>query len=242
MIQSNHSLHRKNDFRLLLTIYKILYNSFGPQNWWPGDSPFEIMIGAILTQNTNWRNVSKAIDNIKGARLLEPKRLLKHRRMIPRLIRPSGFYKLKSQRLIGFLNYYVKTYQGFIKKMDRQKTEILRRELLQITGIGNETADAILLYALSRPVFVVDAYTRRIFSRHNIFHYHMRYDEIRSFFEKHLPHNVHLYNEYHALLVKLGKEYCKKTKPLCDVCPMRNIRARISGKQSIKLNKTSSLK
>lgn len=223
MTQSNHKLRRKKDSRLLVTIYEILYNSFGPQDWWPGDSPFEIMIGSILTQNTNWRNVSKAINNIKGARLLEPKKLLKHKRMIPRLIRPSGFYKLKSQRLIGFLNYYIKNYQGSIDRMNIQETGILRRELLHISGIGKETADAILLYALSRPVFVVDTYTRRIFSRHNIFNYHMPYDEIRYFFEINLPQDVQLYNEYHALLVKLGKEYCKKTKPLCDTCPLRNI-------------------
>jgi endonuclease-3 related protein len=219
----NQKLRTKKDSKLLLSIYKILYNSFGPQNWWPGDSPFEIMIGAILTQNTNWRNVSKAINNIKRAQLLEPKKLLKQRRMIPGLIRPSGFYKLKSQRLIGFLNYYMKNYQGSVEEMDRQKTGILRKELLQISGIGNETADAILLYALSRPVFVIDAYTRRIFSRHNLFAYHLPYDEIRYFFELYLPQDVQLYNEYHALLVKLGKNYCKKTKPLCDTCPLRNI-------------------
>jgi len=220
---------RRNFSKHLLTIYKTLYNSFGPQDWWPGDSPFEIIIGAILTQNTNWRNVSKAINNIKRARLLEPKKLLKHKRVIPRLIRPSGFYKLKSQRLIGFLNYYIKNYQGSVEEMDRQKTEILRKELLQISGIGNETADAILLYALSRPVFVVDTYTRRIFSRHKIFNYHVPYDEIRYFFEINLPNDVQLYNEYHALLVKLGKEYCKITKPLCNTCPIRDIKTWISG-------------
>jgi endonuclease-3 related protein len=224
MTQSNRKLRRKEDPRLFLTIYKILYNTFGPQDWWPGDSPFEIMIGAILTQNTNWRNVNKAINNIKGAGLLESKKLLKHKRMIPHLIRPSGFYKLKSQRLISFLNYYIKTYQGSIEKMNRQKTEILRRELLHISGIGNETADAILLYALSRPVFVIDTYTRRIFSRHKIVDYHLPYDEIRYFFEINLPEDVQLYNEYHALLVKLGKEYCKKNKPLCDTCPIQDIR------------------
>jgi endonuclease-3 related protein len=237
MTQSSHTLRRKKDPKFLLTIYKTLHDAFGPQNWWPGDSPFEIMVGAILTQNTNWQNVSKAINNIKRAQLLEPKKLLKHKNMIPSLIRPSGFYKLKSQRLISFLEYYIRIYQASLKKMNRRKTEILRKELLHISGIGNETADAILLYALSRAVFVIDTYTRRIFSRHNIFAYHLPYDEIRYFFELHLPNDVQLYNEYHALLVTLGKNYCKKTKPLCDTCPIRDIRVRNSIQaQSVQMN------
>jgi endonuclease-3 related protein len=231
-------LRRKKDSRLFLKIYKILYNSYGPQYWWPGDTHFEVMVGAILTQNTNWRNVCKAIDNIKKAGLLEPKKLLRHRRMLPRLIRPSGFYKVKSKRLIEFLNYYIKCYGGTIRKLKVQKTEVLREELLDIPGIGYETADSILLYALSRPVFVVDTYTRRIFSRHNIFDYDLPYDEIRLIFETNLPMDVKVYNEYHALLVKLGKDYCKKKEPLCCTCPIRDIRK--TGYQSIRSNKTFS--
>lgn len=208
---------------LIHRIYKLLYTSFGPQHWWPGDTPFEIMVGAILTQNTNWRNVTAAMDNIKRAGLLDPKKLLKNRRRIPRLIRPSGFYKLKTKRLCAFLNYYVNNYNGNTKNVNSQATEILRNELLAIPGIGNETADSILLYAFSRPVFVVDIYTRRIFSRHNIFDYDLPYDVARTIFEKNLPRRAQLYNEYHALLVKIGKEYCKKNEPLCTTCPLRNI-------------------
>jgi endonuclease-3 related protein len=213
---------KKFSSKKFLKIYNTLYKSFGPQNWWPGDTPFEIMVGAILTQNTNWRNVSKAIENIKEAKLLSPKKLLKHRRMIPCLIRPSGFYNIKSKRLIDFLKYYVNNYHGNLKKMKTKRTEFLRRELLNIPGIGHETADSILLYALSRPVFVIDAYTRRVFSRHNIFDYDLPYDEIRLLFEKNLPRNIQLYNEYHALLVKLGKDFCKKKKSLCKMCPLRS--------------------
>ena len=155
--------------------------------------------------------------------MLEPKKLLRQRKKIPQLIRPSGFYKIKSKRLIEFLQYYVRYYDGKIKKLNTQKTEVLRKELLNILGIGNETADSILLYALSRPVFVIDAYTRRIFSRHNIFDYNLPYDEIRFIFETNLLKDVQLYNEFHALLVKLAKEYCKKNNPLCEACPVRNV-------------------
>lgn len=204
-------------------IYRLLYSSFGSQHWWPGDTRFEIMVGAILTQNTNWRNVTRAIDNIKRARLLDPKKLLKNRRLIPRLIKPSGFYKLKTKRLLAFLNYYVNTYNGNIENVTSKTTEILRNELLAIPGIGYETADSILLYAFARPVFVVDIYTRRIFSRHNIVDPGLPYDAIRTMFEKHLPKNAQLYNEYHALLVKCGKEYCKKNEPWCTTCPLRNV-------------------
>jgi endonuclease-3 related protein len=214
---------QKNFSKYLLNIYKILYQSFGFQQWWPGDTPFEIMIGAILTQNTNWRNVSKAIDNIKKANLLEPRKLLKKSKKIPRLIRSTGFYKLKTKRLIAFVNYYVKNYKGKVELIRTKKTEVLRKELLDVDGIGHETADSILLYALCRPVFVVDAYTRRIFSRHNIFEYHLPYDDIRFVFENNLPRSARLYNEYHALLVRLGKEYCKKNEPLCNNCPLQNI-------------------
>ena len=202
-------------------IYKILYNTFGPQHWWPGTSPFEIMIGAILTQNTSWYNVGKAIENIKKARLLDPQKLLHHHKKIPTLIKPAGFYKVKSKRLIAFLKYYVHKYNGHIGQMKPKKLSVLRDELLHIKGIGFETADSIILYAISRPIFVVDTYTRRIFSRHHFIDYNIPYDDIRILFESHVPRRVKLYNEYHALLVKLGKERCKKNEPLCDSCPLQ---------------------
>ncbi len=181
------------------------------------------MVGAILTQNTNWQNVEKAIRNIKDAGLLNPVALLRHKDKIPELIKPSGFYKLKSKRLIAFLEYFVKNYRGSVVRLKRKSTQELREELLQIPGIGPETADSILLYALEHPVFVVDAYTRRIFSRHKILDANLDYEEIRAQFEKNLMRDVRLYNEYHALLVKLGKTYCKKNEPLCNNCPISDL-------------------
>ena len=179
------------------------------------------MVGAILTQNTNWRNVSTAIANIRKARLLNPKKLLQNQRRIPRLIRPSGFYRTKSRYLRTFLHYYIETYDGRAKRMSVAKTHVLRKELLAIKGIGPETADSILLYALDKRVFVVDAYTRRIFSRHNIIkNIHGSYDGIQKAIQQSLPASTRLYNEFHALLVRAGKEYCKKHDPLCSACPL----------------------
>jgi endonuclease-3 related protein len=209
--------------RRLTKIYNILLKSHGPQHWWPGDSPFEIMTGAVLTQNTNWSNVSKAIDNLKGAGLLDPKKLLKNKSKVSQLVKPSGFYRLKGQRLLAFCEYYVTRYQASTGQMKKRNLKILRRELLSINGIGMETADSILLYALDRPVFVIDAYTRRIFSRHGYFDYNEPYDNIRLLFERNLPRKSKIYNEYHALLVKLGKTKCRKNEPLCNTCPLQHI-------------------
>ncbi len=214
---------RKAGPRLIQRAYKLLFARFGPQHWWPGDTPFEIMVGAILTQNTNWRNVSRAIDNIKEKKLLEPKRLYEHRRLIPSLITPSGFYRLKSRRLTAFLKYFIEQYDADINRMKRVPTARLRRELLSVPGIGQETADSILLYAVKRPVFVVDAYTRRIFSRHGLFDRNPGYEEIRALFERHVPHRPKLYNEYHALIVRCAKEFCKKNEPRCTDCPLNAI-------------------
>ncbi|MEO0156982.1 MAG: endonuclease III domain-containing protein [candidate division WOR-3 bacterium] len=208
---------------ILIKIYECLFNTFGPQHWWPGDTPFEVMVGAILTQNTNWQNVEKAINNIKRANLLHPHKLLENREKIPQLIRPSGFYKLKSKRLISFLKYFVERYNGEVKNFNKKETNYLRNELLSVPGIGPETADSILLYALERPVFVIDAYTRRMLTRHNLISQNADYGEIQRFFENNLPRDIRLYNEYHALIVRLGKEYCKKNEPLCDTCPIYTI-------------------
>ncbi len=219
-IKEEISLQTAQQKNLLLEIYDRLYNRFGPQHWWPGESPLEIMVGAILTQNTNWQNVEKSIKNIKEAHLLEARLLLKNRKRIPELVKPSGFYRLKAQRLINFLKFFVNRYEGKVEELQRVKTERLRLELLAVPGIGPETADSILLYALNRAVFVVDAYTRRIFARHKIIGEKSKYEEIRQFFEENLPCDFRLYNEYHALLVKLGKIFCKKNEPLCNNCPL----------------------
>ncbi len=200
-------------------IYKTLYAHYGPQNWWPGDSPFEVMVGAILTQNTNWKNVEKAISNIKP--YLTPIRLFQiDKDRLASLIRPSGFYRLKAERLKNFLKFFLKEYGGSVEEMKQVEINVLRNGLLSVSGIGKETCDSILLYALSKPVFVVDAYTKRIGIRHNLFSKDAGYDEIQRTFESALKLDIQIYNEFHALLVRLGKERCKKREPVCKNCPM----------------------
>ena len=204
------------------SIYRKLYAHFGPQHWWPGDSALEVMVGAILTQNTNWGNVEKAIGNLKGRRLLSAKKLYQiSQRRLASLIRPAGYYNIKAKRLKEFLRFLFKNYQGNIKRMSRQDPQQIREQLLSVNGIGPETADSILLYALNKPVFVVDAYTRRILSRHQLIPEDASYDEIQNLFRKHLKKDVKLFNEYHALLVRLGKGLCLKKKGRCSLCPLK---------------------
>jgi len=204
----------------LFDIYNKLYKRFGSQNWWPADTDFEVVIGAILTQNTAWSNVEKAIANLKKKRLLSAKKLraLKLVRLAE-LIRPSGYYNIKTKRIRAFLDCLFSDYNGSLKKMFKSDLSRLRQALLGINGIGPETADSIILYAANRPVFVVDAYTRRIFSRHDIIKPEATYDQIQRFFMDNLPLDRSLFNEYHALIVELGKNICK-TKPRCDICPI----------------------
>ncbi len=202
----------------LYQIYKTLYNYYGPQFWWPGDTPFEIIVGAVLTQNTAWRNVEKAINNLKSSKILTLKKLvLLSISELAELIRPSGFYNIKAKRLHNLLESLSHKYQGSYRKMCKATTAKLRADLLSVKGIGQETADSILLYAFSRPVFVVDAYTKRIFSRHKFFSANTEYSKIQSFFINNLPQDIKVYNEYHALIVRLAKDYCRK-KPKCLGC------------------------
>jgi endonuclease-3 related protein len=202
-------------------IYNRLHERFGPRHWWPADTDFEIITGAILTQNTAWANVEKAIANLKKKRILTPRKMYKTpTSTLAGLIRPSGYYNIKARRLKAFVNFLFKNYNGSLKKMFSRKTAVLREELLDINGIGPETADSILLYAAEKPVFVVDAYTRRILSRHNLIRPQAGYDDVQHFFTNNLPPDRRLFNEYHALIVELGKTICKK-KPRCAVCPIR---------------------
>jgi endonuclease-3 related protein len=199
----------------LLSAYAALFSAFGPQHWWPAETAFEMMVGAILTQNTNWGNVERAIANLKAAGVLDPRRLAElPMRRLAELIRPSGYFRVKAKRLREFA-LWLRRKQSF----GRMRTERLRRELLGIHGIGLETADSILLYALRRRKFVVDAYTRRFLERHGLIAPGSTYAEIQSLFERNLPPSQRLYNEYHALIVRLGKEFCR-TKPRCDRCPL----------------------
>ncbi|RLC35101.1 endonuclease III domain-containing protein [Candidatus Shapirobacteria bacterium] len=206
----------------LLSIYNSLYRRFGPQHWWPGDSPLEISIGAILTQNTAWRNVERAIENLKREGLLSVKGLEKvSMEKLRAAIRPAGYFNEKAKKIKAFIDFLFANYQGSLRKMFKEEREILRKKLLQIRGIGKETADSILLYAGNLPVFVVDAYTRRILSRHNLVSEKADYEEIQRLFMDNLPLEAKLFNEFHALFVRLGKEICKKKDPDCVHCPLR---------------------
>ena len=208
----------------LIEIYEILLKHFGPQDWWPGDSPFEIMVGAVLTQNTNWTNVSKAIDNLKQENLLSFEKL--HEldvELLAEKIRPAGYFNLKAKRLKNLLDFIDEEYDGSLEEMFAEDLYSLREKILTVKGIGPETADSILLYAGHKPVFVVDAYTHRIFSRHSIIAEDEGYYEIQEYFSLSLPEDVKLFNEYHALIVRLGKEFCKKSKPLCSQCPLNEL-------------------
>ena len=206
---------------LLKKIYKILFRSFGPQNWWPARTPFEVMVGAILVQNTNWKNTKRAIDHLRARHLLTAKKMnAANLKTLASCIRSAGYFNVKAKRLRNFLVFFIAGYGADIKKMRAQEGAQLRNELLEVHGIGPETADSILLYALCKPFFVVDAYTKRIFLRHGIIKKDASYDTIQKMFKQHLACDVQLYNEYHALIVKVAKDFCR-TKPLCEQCPLR---------------------
>lgn len=205
---------------ILMQGFERMHVRFGPRHWWPGETPFEVMVGAILTQNTNWKNVERAIANLKRERVLDPKKLLELRpATLAKLIRPAGYYRVKANRLRHFLKYFVESYGGSAKKMAAKPTAALREELLAVKGIGPETADSILLYALGKPSFVIDAYTKRILSRHAMCAEDDDYHALQEFFTDRLPADVQLYNEYHALIVETAKEFCRTT-PRCEECPL----------------------
>ena len=209
--------------KALLQIYQKMFDALGPRHWWPGETPFEVVIGAILTQNTNWSNVEKAIKNLKTAGKLSPEGIYELSvTELAKLIRPSGFFNVKAKRVKAFINWLFSRYEGNLSKMFAQDLQALRSELLSVKGIGPETADSILLYAGNMPTFVVDAYTHRIFSRHELIPEESTYDEMKSFFEENLPEDVQLFNEYHALLVNIGKTFCK-TKKVCEPCPLKDL-------------------
>lgn len=214
--------------RRLIRIFHLLDRALGPQHWWPGETPFEVIVGAILTQSTAWGNVEQAISNLKHEKKLNPEGISRlSTSKLARLIRPSGYYNQKAKRLktfVFFLNRY-----GSLRNMFLQPTRILREALLSLHGIGPETADSILLYAGGHLVFVVDAYTRRIFVRHGWTHDQASYQDIQELFQAHLPRDVQLFNQYHALLVNVGKNHCKKGKPLCERCPLEPMLPRRSG-------------
>ncbi|MBI3322811.1 MAG: endonuclease III domain-containing protein [Candidatus Omnitrophica bacterium] len=209
---------------MIRSIYRKLYSRFGPQRWWPGETPFEVAVGAILTQNTSWANAHRAVLELKRSRLLDPVRLARvPQKRLAKLIRSSGCFNQKAKRLRAFSQFVNKTYGGKMARMRRAPAEKLREELLGVSGIGPETADSILLYALDKPVFVVDAYTRRILARHSLVARDASYDRIKDLFEKALPREQRLFNEYHALIVATGKGHCRRSNPGCPECPLREV-------------------
>jgi endonuclease-3 related protein len=212
----------RNKTTRLLNMYQAMLDRLGSSRWWPGQSPFEVAVGAILTQNTSWANVEKAIANLRADDLLDPERLhaLPEDALAER-IRPAGYYRLKAGRLRNFLRFLREECGYDLAALGNGDLDQARQRLLAVKGVGPETADSILLYALERPSFVVDAYTKRILNRHGLVVEDADYDEMRELFMDVLPEDVALYNEFHALIVRTAKEWCRKQKPLCDACPLQ---------------------
>lgn len=205
-------------------LYRAFADALGPSHWWPGETPFEVAVGAILTQNTNWKNVERAIAGLKqadaltekGLRALPPQRL-------EEIIRPAGYFRIKTKRLTEFLDFLERESELDILALREQSLEELRPKLLSVRGIGPETADSILCYALEKPVFVVDAYTFRMYGRHALIPEDACYDEVQDMTRTALPNELADLNEFHALIVRAAKEWCSKSKPRCEFCPARNL-------------------
>jgi len=208
----------------LLGVYDVLLGEFGPQGWWPAETEFEVVVGAILTQCTSWGNVEKALANLEGNNLLSSKALYDvESDVLCEMIKPSGYFNAKADKLKAFVEFLYCEYDGDLMVFLDNPLPVLRKQLLSIHGIGPETADSIILYAAHKPSFVVDAYTKRIFSRLGLVGEDIKYEQLKSFFEENLPSDVDLYKEYHALIVELGKNYCRRTNPLCGDCPLKSV-------------------
>lgn len=205
----------------LLRLYQALGQRFGPQRWWPGRTPYEVAIGAVLTQHTAWTNAAQAIAALRARGLLSAERVASLRMpALAQVIRPSGTYRLKARRLLAFTRWLLARFGGRWEGLRRAPLEPLRRELLMVPGLGPETVDAILLYGAGRPVFVADEYARRVLARHRLLPRGQGYEAARRFIEAHLPSDPALFNEFHARLVAVGKAYCRAV-PLCERCPLR---------------------
>ena len=205
----------------LRAYYDTLFAAQGPQHWWPARTRFEVIVGAVLTQNTSWTNVERALQNLRSARLLSPVAIRRVRSTkLARLLRPSGYFRQKTKTLKAFVKFLYQAYRGSLHRLFATPTAILREQLLALRGIGPETADSILLYAGKHPVFVVDVYTRRILERHDLAHSLSGYEEIRNLFESSLPTDHRLFNEFHALIVHTGKNFCRPGNPRCSECSL----------------------
>lgn len=206
----------------LLSIYKKLLTRYGRQQWWPAEGPFEVMLGAILTQNTHWSNVEKALLLLKQQVPLTAEAILSLSGTdLEICLKPSGYFRIKTQRVQNYCHWYLA--QGAYAGLDKSSTSQLRDQLFKVQGIGPETADDILLYAFNRPVFVIDAYTRRLLQRLDLIQGQEKYEYCRQLFETQLPRSVDLYQQYHALIVIHAKQHCRKTKPICSGCSLRTV-------------------
>lgn len=212
-----------NTSSILDEIFQKMLAYFGPQKWWPAETAFEVMVGAILTQNTNWTNVEKALLNLKQKSLLNPKSLFEiEAQALAELIKPAGYFNVKTQRLKSLLHFIYEEAEGDLEKLFNLSLFTLREKLLGVKGIGPETADSILLYAAQKPIFVIDQYTYRILSRHFLISEESSYEEMQSLMMQNLAEDLPLFNEYHALVVRVGKEFCKP-KPQCEHCPLKGV-------------------
>jgi endonuclease III related protein len=207
-----------------LDVYERLFAHFGPQHWWPADSPFEILVGAVLTQNTNWGNVTLAIANLRDAGCLDFTAMQSLSvEVLAEYIRPSGYYNIKAVRLKNLLQMIEDEYEGELQFLCDDSLDGARENLLRVKGVGPETADCILLYVAQKPTFVIDTYTHRVFSRHEIVLEDNDYYGLQQEFLDSLPEDIALFNEFHALIVAVAKEFCKKGKPRCKECPLHGV-------------------
>lgn len=211
----------KGPDRVLREFYEEMSAALGPMRWWPAKTPFEVIVGAILTQNTAWTNVKLALANLRQQRLLTPRAMARvPQAKLARLIRSSGYFRQKAKKLKAFLEFLESDFGGSLKGMFATPTPELRDKLLAVHGIGPETADSILLYAGRHPIFVVDAYTKRMLARHSVISEKASYDEVQQLFMRYLPADKQHFNEYHALIVNVGKKWCRARAPRCAECPL----------------------
>jgi endonuclease-3 related protein len=218
---------QEENSNLFLRVYDRLYAHYGPQNWWPGETELEVLVGAVLTQNTNWGNVEKAMANLKNGCHFSFSGL--HEidiEVLAEYIRPAGYYNIKARRLKNLFQMIVDEYEGELSFFFEDSLDESRENLLRVKGVGPETADAILLYAAKKPIFVIDTYTHRVFSRHGIVEEDTDYYSLQQEFMDSLPEDVPFFNEYHALIVAVAKEFCKKKKPRCSNCPLQRVEER----------------
>jgi len=224
---------------LLMRYFTAMSQNLGSMRWWPARTPFEVIVGAILTQNTSWGNVERAIANLRSAQMLTPSAISAARMArLAALVRPSGYFRQKAKKLKAFVRFLQREYGGSLKRMFATPTEVLREKLLSVHGIGPETADSILLYAGEHAVFVVDAYTHRIFGRHGITNGKADYENVRALVEAALPRDSQLFNEFHALVVNTAKNWCRKKEPRCAECPLGSLLPENSPLFQIRMTKT----